>query len=288
MYFSNYYNQNRRKGLKYYTTETFLNWIIENKVIEHLLGESMHLELVKRCHDLLIFMCKNKKMPPQLVIHIWNACEAKHDSLVRGIYEMLVELTSYLPMEAINLLYDKIKEIPLESYNEMTLNLLKGFCENALKVSDNLGTISEDMDENVIDRKHYGIIILWKLILDTSCLKNELIDIALNNLKGIVSLYYANHLRKYFLWKCLGEIQKGSSVAQCIDLVTLLFKMFSDLKNILTIIQKEFKVMNLAVDSLEKYFERTKNTKITMDSIIEGNNSLLFLILIFFFNILFY
>ena len=102
-------------------------------MVEFLLGESMHLELVKRCGDILTFLCKHKKLTSQLLLHIWNSCEGKHDSIVRGIYEVLVELTIYLEADSLTILYQKIKAIPLENYNELNLSLLKGFCENAMK-----------------------------------------------------------------------------------------------------------------------------------------------------------
>lgn len=54
------------------------------------------------------------------------------------MYDLLVEISSYLPSEGINLIYEKISEIQNENINEFVLNLIKGFSINALiKLTEN-------------------------------------------------------------------------------------------------------------------------------------------------------
>lgn len=45
---------------------------------------------------------------------------------------MIIEIAENLTKENLELLFQKIKSIPYEQYNELTLDLIKGFTENAI------------------------------------------------------------------------------------------------------------------------------------------------------------
>lgn len=63
---------------------------------------------------------------------IWNAYEGKHDSVVRVIQDMIIEIAEFLSKENLDIIYNKIKSIPFDQYTELTLDLIKGFSENAI------------------------------------------------------------------------------------------------------------------------------------------------------------
>lgn len=118
---------------KYLNPEIFTKWILDNKVIEYIIGDSIQTEIIKRCHDIIKFMCNHNAFPVRMIDIIWAACVDKHETTVRAMYDMIVEISDHLPQEALDRIYSKIKEIPLDQYNELTLNLLKGFSENSIK-----------------------------------------------------------------------------------------------------------------------------------------------------------
>ena len=213
-----YYPISRKKFMKYLNSEIFLKWISENNVVEILLGDSMHVEIIKRCHDILIFMCKRKFMPPDIINHIWKAGEGKHDSLVRVLYEMIIEISAYLSPESLKLLYEKIKEIPLSNYIELTLNLVKGFTDNVIRVNTiplKYSMKSESLDDKSIEDQYFGVELLWKAILDSSSLSNNLIEMAIHHIKSITYQLNGGTLRTYF---------NPSKFNSCYPYFTILFK----------------------------------------------------------------
>ncbi len=113
------------------TPEIFIDWIIKNKVIELLIGDSLHIELIKRCHDIIKFMCKYQKFPLEMLEILWDAIKDKHETIVQAIYDLLVEISENLSKEGLDIIYRKIRSMDFNQYNEMTILLLKRFSENA-------------------------------------------------------------------------------------------------------------------------------------------------------------
>lgn len=65
--------------------EDVCSWLIKNQVIEYLLSDYFHDEIIKRCHDLIIFMSNNKMFPINLIDVIWNAQKNQHESTIEAI-----------------------------------------------------------------------------------------------------------------------------------------------------------------------------------------------------------
>lgn len=263
-----YYQISRRRSMKYLTSEIFLKWLSENQVVEIILGDSMHVEIVKRCHDIIIFMCKHKYMPPGIINHIWQAGEGKHDSLVRVLYEMIIEISAYLSADSLKVLYEKIKQIPLCDYVELTLNLVKGFTENVIRINIlNLKYSSkmEAFDEKNVEEQYLGIELLWKVILDNSSLANNLIEMAISHIKSIIYQMNTGILRTYFMTKALEEIRNGRSIPQSLSVGIHILNYYikqrdldSYFKKIQPGISGQNNLIDIVVKDLKRYQENVK------------------------------
>jgi hypothetical protein len=84
------YDNNNYSQLKYLTPDIFVNWFIENRILEFILGDSIHLEIIKRCHEIFKFICKRKEVSEELVVSIWNASLGKFRSLPPDLVSYLV------------------------------------------------------------------------------------------------------------------------------------------------------------------------------------------------------
>ena len=51
---------------------------------------------MKRCHDIIKFLCKYKQFPINLIDNLWEAIVDKHETTVRAGFDMLVEISSCL------------------------------------------------------------------------------------------------------------------------------------------------------------------------------------------------
>lgn len=283
-----YYQISRKKFMKYLTSDLFLKWISENKIVEILLGDSMHVEIIKRCHDILIFMCKRKYMPPDIINHIWKAGEGKHDSLVRVLYEMIIEISAYLPLDSLKLLYDKIKEIPLENYIELTLNLVKGFTDNVIRISSMPLKFQnfkhENVEEKLIEEQFFGVELLWKAIIDSSPLNNNLIEQAINHIKGITyQINGGSLLRTHFMGLCMGELKKGSSIPQSLTVAIHILNYYTNqrdldnsMKKMLNSLKTQYELVETLIKDLKRYKDvvgqKWKENKSSgyLESIFEG------------------
>jgi hypothetical protein len=156
-------------------------WAIENKVMEHVLGASIHRETVSRSTRLFTFlaqMCTKdssddaSKIPMRKVYclnssHLslaWKTCVSKLDSAISAeVYNLLVSIMSVLPSDlAINLL-GIIGDSTGDSLYEVA-----EFCSALAKVCESANTLPL-ADET----RHVLLQLLWKVLThpDASSLK---------------------------------------------------------------------------------------------------------------------
>ena len=69
---------NSQRTINYLTSDIYINWIAKERVLETLLGDSIHIELIKRCHDIIKFLCKYNRFPLDLIETIFDSLQNKH------------------------------------------------------------------------------------------------------------------------------------------------------------------------------------------------------------------
>lgn len=75
------------------SADEFAAWIIEARILDQLLGDSLHVEIVRRCHEIIRLLANFQRLPLQLIEAIWNSCGAdKHEAIVSAVYEMIVSI----------------------------------------------------------------------------------------------------------------------------------------------------------------------------------------------------
>lgn len=202
---------------------------------------------------------------------IWKACEGKHDSITRTLYDILIVISSNMSKETLATLYKKIKAIDFKNYNELTLNLLKEFCENVVNLPENSKFMFEniEIEEDFVEEHYFGVNILWKLILDESPLSSTLNEEALLIFKNLIFNSNFRPLRKYYLMKSIKEIEKGSSIAQSIYIIIKIIQTNytkkteneTQIKGLLYSYEKNFSLLTLLLRDLSRYFNKIKTTK---------------------------
>jgi hypothetical protein len=80
----------------YYLTPSILaDWLISNKILEMLIGE-LHIEILKRCPEVIKFLCKQQSFPLNLLDNLWNAIIDQHETTVRAGFAMIKEISTFL------------------------------------------------------------------------------------------------------------------------------------------------------------------------------------------------
>lgn len=68
------------------------DWILQEKVLEIVLGENTHSEIVKRGCCILKFLAKQGHLPIDSVDLIWKSQIGKHEEEVRVVYALISDL----------------------------------------------------------------------------------------------------------------------------------------------------------------------------------------------------
>ncbi|KAF9438482.1 hypothetical protein BGZ76_007601 [Entomortierella beljakovae] len=96
------------------------------QIIECIFGFNIHLEIVQRSTDVLVFMAQARVLTIDDVELIWSAAGGnQHRSIVNGVYQVLAELCSKLPHEFLRNLFNKLQSVPLGSWDQQLLDLAR-------------------------------------------------------------------------------------------------------------------------------------------------------------------
>lgn len=129
-------------------------------MLEQLLGASVHVEILRRSHEIIKFLCSfGGDLSLSIVETIWATCGSdRHEATVSAIYELIISIADQLDLAALQLLKQKIAAIPRHAFSELTLNLVKGFVR---VTSDQIG---EDPTEEEIDL--LCLDVLWEIVFE--------------------------------------------------------------------------------------------------------------------------
>jgi len=248
------------KATKHLSAKEFIDWIFKNKVFELILGDSMHIEIIKRTHDILKFIAKYETIPIHLIDLLWNSCEGKHEATLLAMYDLIIQISYHLNDEGIHRLKQKIESIPDEEQNEMTLNLIKGFAINTLPSYEEIR--KERESKQVDESKYHCVDVLWRLMLDDNKLSPQLAESSLNALAAVLKEPNSRMLRLLYIEKCMNNIKTGTSVAQSINLLYSIltscytyhrFDHETSLGHILEFLNMRYHLNDLLVDEFVKF-----------------------------------
>ena len=68
-----------------------------------------------------------------IVDMIWNCQKGKHEEMVRTIYNLIQELLPHLPLNIIDLFFEKIKTLPPAQIDEKYIVFVREFSKEAFK-----------------------------------------------------------------------------------------------------------------------------------------------------------
>eukprot|EP00831_Metopus_contortus_P020770 TRINITY_DN19193_c0_g1_i1.p1 TRINITY_DN19193_c0_g1~~TRINITY_DN19193_c0_g1_i1.p1 ORF type:complete len:160 (-),score=53.81 TRINITY_DN19193_c0_g1_i1:156-635(-) len=89
----------------YQATEGWMNsdymakWLVENKVLDQVLNDNTHPELVRRTAPIFIFLSKKEVLTNEMLELLWKCQIDKHEDLVRVVYQTIQEITEFLPID---------------------------------------------------------------------------------------------------------------------------------------------------------------------------------------------
>jgi hypothetical protein len=106
----------------------------DEKVLEFIFTESPHAELIKRSLELCYLRAidKDNKLSHDMLNEIWKCCVEKHEAVSRASFNVLQDLAQYLSLLNIEFIFNKIKNLADEDYDELRVNFVKKFTIGSL------------------------------------------------------------------------------------------------------------------------------------------------------------
>ena len=114
--------------------EELINWILSNRIIEHIFGPNLHVEVIKQSAIILNFVVS--KLNSVHIDAIWTAAQLKHCS--KQVHDLLTGLVKNMEMSSVLHLYSLLKNLEAKDHNEQTLfltsNILKLIWSRTLNI----------------------------------------------------------------------------------------------------------------------------------------------------------
>ncbi|KAF9428041.1 hypothetical protein BGZ94_003521 [Podila epigama] len=100
------------------------------QIVGHIFGSNIHLEIVQRSTDVLVFMVQAKAFSIEDLDLIWASVGGnQHRSIVYGVYQVLNDLSSKLPQDYLKHLFAKLQAAPLEIWDQQLVDLARSMFE---------------------------------------------------------------------------------------------------------------------------------------------------------------
>ncbi|XP_074662968.1 ubiquitin carboxyl-terminal hydrolase 34-like [Tubulanus polymorphus] len=97
------------------------NWLIDNKLVEHIFGPNLHVEIIKQCQMILNFLAVESRIINEHIDCIWAAAQLKHCS--KQVHDILMTLIKNLDIERVQHLLKLVSSLEISSHTEQTLYL---------------------------------------------------------------------------------------------------------------------------------------------------------------------
>ena len=124
-----------------------MQWLQKNQVLNVLLGESSHVELLRRSSPLFRFLFRNKELNLQKAEEICDLAIEKHDTFRKHILNIIGDLVELMQIDELQHLFQKIKNLQNQEMDLDILQLIK-----AIGTHTNLSNKKSNDEENKKDR----------------------------------------------------------------------------------------------------------------------------------------
>ena len=161
----------------------------EHKLLDIILGENAHAEILRKVEDIFVFLLTNDKLDAKHIDLLWKCSNEKHEDIMRTCLSLLSNIVCKMGYPLIQELFKHIEatscesEILIKFLETYTLNVLQVCKERDVKSYSGLGKKKAEST----GYKLYNLDIFWNLLLDSSQVPGKLKDQAMEALIGILN-----------------------------------------------------------------------------------------------------
>ncbi|KAJ5078510.1 ubiquitin carboxyl-terminal hydrolase 34 [Anaeramoeba ignava] len=244
------------KSFEWLNTENLIDWIEEEKIVDLLINERMHPEILKRSGSIFEFLAKYDKLTMNQFEKIWSYADGSHKSTTEIIYSLFSNILNYISSGNLKELFGKTIA-KIQKWEEYSISLLRDFTFYELIKSN------EDIDQTS------GLNKIWELI------KSK--ELEIETKKSIIQVFQQIFTRKEctekiketILIKSLNDIQSNpiihlKLIQNIIDTYPLKSSMkfyytHEDRESLIKKLQSSLKILDLLTDELLDFKKQFEN-----------------------------
>jgi ubiquitin carboxyl-terminal hydrolase 9/24 len=238
-------------------------WVVEARLIDAIFGENPHIELVKRACDLLSLLAQHSLLTVNHLDMIWGCSQAKHESFVRTIYQVILELVPKLTLQQCRHMFNLIKSVPSTCYDEKYLKFVKDFSVLAIEVQSTVSSASSPED--------FGASLLFEALKDTSPL--SVIELARDCLEELLTKPACRSLLQWYAYLCLENIKGGHSVPQSYKLLITMLNSLPQGEFLAQLATNCSSPVKMCIDDLQSYFQAARTAAEGPYTVLHGKHS---------------
>ncbi len=81
------------------SADYLVKWIVEHGILEMILNDSAHPELVRRTAHILTFLARHGAVTVEIIELLWRCQLDKHEDIVRAVFDTIKDIVEYLSIE---------------------------------------------------------------------------------------------------------------------------------------------------------------------------------------------
>eukprot|EP00457_Paulinella_chromatophora_P000063 gb/GEZN01000063.1/.p1 GENE.gb/GEZN01000063.1/~~gb/GEZN01000063.1/.p1 ORF type:complete len:2729 (+),score=457.52 gb/GEZN01000063.1/:65-8188(+) len=227
---------------KFLKPEILVEWISKNQLVKRLLDKANHEQIVKESTPILKFLALHNALTVEHIDLLWNTLASGHGSLRRIIYDTLAEITEDLEEAQVDILYERVKTLPISEYQDFNLQFLRDFTINAVKATQGR-------------KKWYGLDQFWIIVQDQNAasLDKDVSSMAFQCLEEILCNSLFESQRERFLNMAVKGLQENQSVVQCLKLIKTVMMTFESPDVAILKYNKQFDLLDALLTNLDAY-----------------------------------
>ncbi|CAG8488554.1 749_t:CDS:10, partial [Cetraspora pellucida] len=98
----------------------------EHGILEYIFGSNVHLEVVQRCTDILMFLIHTRSLTSRELDIIWAPVDGnQHRSIIHGVCQVLTEISNHLNQDQRDYLFEKFMKMPMNFIESQTYQLIR-------------------------------------------------------------------------------------------------------------------------------------------------------------------
>ena len=223
------------------------SWLSEARFIERLFGGNMHYELVRRSSEVVSFVAQFSGLSSMQLDLIWDASLRKHDSIVRSLHSILVDIALVLDLESAVYMVGRLTSLPFSTLDMDQLRLIHSFSLNAIQAhethvsgglpkaveddhTENSQNSGEAAPESVKPNQSnvFGIPYLWDLVNFDGEVSAAIRSVALDMLVRFFQWPQSNAVREAYIEKAIQNLTRAWNVSDSLRLLSSMLSAYPD------------------------------------------------------------